>query len=477
MATRLKLNELTQDQKLLIRYACIYSYDLSNKARKTLSEMINRLDVNGGVKSFALVAFCSELDEQVIKYLGGKFNDIMAKKRGESKSDIQMYEPLSNGDVLVPYAFARLLIGENKNLLIPYPEIPGDRVFRGELRDHQSALTETMLTHLRSSGTTTMNVYPGAGKTIMGIYLTIALKKVTIVMITLVALIKSWKTTVERFTNLKLWIVGEGECPSDVDVLICMDERIHKIPKEIRMKIGTVIIDEAHLFCVPSRRTKWLAFEPHYLIIETATLKRPEDNMERMAYACAGLWGVTLRSSKEFIVHGIKTGLKGERQSNKIGGVDFTHLLQTILYRDEMNGFIRDIVNKHSKERILILTKEKDHVDKISMFLQEIGRTSSKYYGSLKKYPHSDILIGTPSKMGTGFDEATFDDDFKGDPVNVLILTSTIKKFSTLEQNVGRVLRADAPIVYVFIHDDNIFNGHWYLMRWYFSEHMSAIIN
>lgn len=462
--------DLTEDELYFIKYTCVYHYDLSNRVREQLRDKIKALDVNDGAKSFALIAFCAPLDEMVVKYLGPKLFDPGEKYR--VKENIEFYEVLPSGDVLLPYALARLLLNKNFNFDIPYPTI--GRNFIGSLREYQIPLIKSMTEHLEKSGTTTMNVYPGAGKTVMGIWLSCWSKKVTCILITLTTLIKSWKTTIERYTDMKLWIVDDDDIPDDVDVIICMDERLHKIPKKLRERIGTLILDEAHLFCVPSRRTKWLAFQPRYLIIETATLKRPEDNMERMAYASAGLWGVTLRSSKPFNIYPIKTGLKGERVKNKLGTTDFGKLLQSILYREDVYIHILNIVRKHLNGRVLILTKETDHAKRVSEYLIHSGYKTSEYYGPMKSYKHSNILIGTPGKMGTGFDEATFDEDFTGEPVDVLILTSTIRKPTTLEQNVGRVLRADAPTVYVLIHDDSIFAGHWYIMKWYFTEFTSG---
>ena len=88
--------------------------------------------------------------------------------------------------------------------------------------------------------------------------------------------------------------------------------------------------------------------------------------------------------------------------------------------------------------------------------------------GKKKSYIESKVLIGTMSKIGTGFDQSSACENYSGKRFNLLILTSSIKKESMLEQNVGRVFRDSNPIVYHLVDNDPIIISHWYIARkWY----------
>lgn len=372
-------------------------------------------------------------------------------------------------DVLhLPYIFAGNLFKITPNIDIKYPRT--FLTFNGTLRDYQIPVEMEAWQQLTNFGTTTLGLYPGFGKTILGACLASRAKLLTVVMVHRELLAGQWKKTFVDNTNAKVWIVGEKDIPASCDVIICMDTRWIHVPKEMRDAVGFLIIDEAHAFCTPSRMGALLAFHPIYIVIESGSLTR-DDGMEDMIYALAGTHGVFRESNKPFSITKVITGVKPERKMNRLQGVDYLHLQKTTLFNERRNNIIVELVIKNLKNKILILTALKDHAMLLYNNLTEINVSCDFLCGGKKGYHDSNVLIGTISKIGTGFDPATSCPDYKGSPFDLLLVVSSIKKEDMLIQNIGRIFRADFPSVLHFVDDDEIYKSHWYAARkWYLSR-------
>jgi hypothetical protein len=264
--------------------------------------------------------------------------------------------------------------------------------------------------------------------------------------------------------------VGEKKPPSDFDVIICMDARWNQIPPSIRDSVGLLILDEAHLLCTHTRVQCLLAFQPQYIVALSATLKR-DDDQSRMIQAICGEHSITRESKKEFTVFKVKTGVVPERRLNKMGGVDWSYLVSSTLLNKDRNTIIINLVKLNLDRKILILTSLKGHSTLLADLLKLESIDSDYLIGTKNKYVDSPVLIGTISKIGTGFDPATACPEYQGQPFDLLILACSMKKHAALTQNIGRVFRCDSPIIYHLVDDDSILKKHWYEARqWYLSN-------
>jgi len=100
-----------------------------------------------------------------------------------------------------------------------------------------------------------------------------------------------------------------------------------------------------------------------------------------------------------------------------------------------------------------------------------MGESVDSMAGTKSTYSDSRILVGTISKIGTGFDEKTACPNFNGVRINMLILCTSIKKASLLEQSIGRVFRAEMPVVIDLVDDNPILKRHWKeRQKWYISR-------
>ena len=373
------------------------------------------------------------------------------------------------GDTVhLPYLFAASLFQTTPNVDIPYPITQLE--FTGTLRQNQIPVEQESWDQLERFGTSTLGLFPGFGKTILGAKLASRAKLMTVVLVHREILTTQWRKTFQDCTNARVWIVGEKNPPPICDVIICMDTRTHLIPQQMRDSIGFLIVDEAHAFCTPTHVSCLLAFHPKYIVIESASLER-DDGMHSMIYALAGNHGVYRESNIPFSVMKIMTNTKPVRKHNRMGGVDWAALVQDTLMDQRRNQIILNLVRSNLDRKILILTSLRDHSTLLYDSLQQMGIPSDYLCGTKRGYTDSTVLVGTVSKIGTGFDPATSCPTYAGKPFDLLILACSIKKYSMLVQNVGRVFRAQFPTVMHLVDNDDIYKSHWYRARkWYIAR-------
>lgn len=391
---------------------------------------------------------------------------------GDPPVPIQFYF-LDNGVLHMPYLFASSLLQIIPNIDTVFPV--SNLTFTGQLREHQITVEKEAWGQLESRGTSTLGLYPGFGKTILGASLASRTKLITCILVHREILTGQWKKTFTDFTNGRVWIVGEKDPPPVCDVIICMDTRWSVIPQSVRDCVGFLIIDEAHAFCTPSHVRCLMSFHPKYILAESATLER-DDGMHSMIYAICGNHGVYRETDIPFTVFKLNTGTKPERTLTRTGGVNWAALVQSTLFNERRNAIIVGLVTQNPNSTILILTSLVDHAMLLHNILQKLGVSSDYMCGTRKTYHDCRVLVGTMSKIGTGFDQATACPDYSGRRFDTLILASSIKKYAMLVQNVGRAFRSEWPRIMHLVDDDNIYKSHWYKCRkWYLSR--GGIIN
>jgi len=371
--------------------------------------------------------------------------------------------------VFIPYRFSEVLLGENRNLSGSYT--PSVFEFTGALRDYQAEDMPLALEMLEKHGTVSLGYYPGYGKTLISSYIASKYKLLTVVLMHRITFIKQWYKTFTKFTNARLWMVGEEEKPPIFNVIVCLDERVGKIPVEIRNRVGMMVIDEAHAFCTKKQAPRLLSFHPKYIIALSATLER-DDGMHEMIYAMCGDHRITREMKKEFHVYKVDTGIKGIRKDRKGGkGVEWHPLAKSLAFNDERNRMIVAMALKNPTHKIVILTGYVSHTKLLHKTLSDLGESVDYLCGNKKNYKNSRVLIGTIDKIGTGFDEESFCDDFNGVKINLGILAHSIASKKLLEQSVGRVFRASFPNIFHLVDDDKTIQRHWTnAKRWYKSK-------
>lgn len=373
----------------------------------------------------------------------------------------------------VPLFFGRFFSVNCKIPLLRSPIYPQRGYqFTGRLdmkgREYQQNIVNEALEHLKTYKTTLIAAHPGAGKTVMGAAVgSLVAKHPVAIIIHLELLISQWRNTFSDHTDAKVYTIGErdNKCTiEEANVYLVMDQRTKHIPENILYQIGTVIVDEAHRFCTAARALSLLKFRPQYLILLSATPKR-QDGLHSVLHAFAGEHSIIKKYDNPFHVYCVHTSLTPVREQGYKGNVNFTKLSQSLMYSDVRNLYICHLVLKNPSKKILILIKEKKHVDILSGMLTELGIRNACMRGSDKSYVDSPVLIGTVAKIGTAFDESSFAQGFNGKRLELLIMAVFYRDPAVIEQNVGRVLRASAPNIIYLLDNDSICDRHWAVFR------------
>ena len=355
-----------------------------------------------------------------------------------------------------------------------YPVIHEKRKeFSGKLLERQIEPFKEALNYLKEYRTVTIALYPGFGKTFLGVMLSWYINKKTCVLVHRENIGKQWVKTFLRYLDIKedeIWFVND-KVKENAKILICMDARSDKIPDKMKEEIGTLIIDEAHCFCSPGKVKSLLAFSPAYIIAETATPVK-DNGMHRVIQSICGTHYIRKISNNPYKFYIIQTNLTFNTDS----GNPFSELVTLQTENDVRNQLIIDLLKLNKHKKTIIATSRKQHCKLLKEMIIEAGMESSELYGTKKNYQTRNILIGTGSKMGVGFDEANFCDDYDGRPSDLLFMCYTFASWAPFEQVRGRGMRADNPTVVMFNDKHGITKKHFTQIRKWVRETNGKII-
>lgn len=433
MSVRLKLKELTDDQKKIIRKLLI-------------------------------------MQPKQARFMKNKWFSA-------SKDPIMLYYiDKPKGEIILPYIFGNVLVGKNVNWEKPYPQ--GNYNFiNTTLYPHQLPIVNQAMEHLRTKGTTTLGAPPGAGKTLMSAWLASKLGGLVLVVSPLHLVQRGWVSTFEQYTDAIVWNNdGKTPCPPTCNVILTMNTQFLKIPKEILGMVQTLIIDEAHMFCTPDRIHCLLGTSPKYVIACTATPNRT-DEMESIMHSVCGTHGIFIKPTKKYTVYKLLTGIETEIEQTKSGTANWAKLVKDLAEDPNRNAIILDLVVKNPEHKIMVLTWNRNHAYFLHRMFKENGISSDVLAGSKSSYNDSRVLVATFGKSGVGFDEAVVSSDWNGTRLNMMLLTGSTKNRSALCQFVGRIFRADHPIIVDFVDNNRICKRHWTeRKKWYLDPEQNGEI-
>lgn len=350
------------------------------------------------------------------------------------------------------------------NSVGPYKETKYNYV--GSLRDYQIAGLETVQEHLETFGTSTVSFHPGAGKTVIGTTIAYMGNMLTLVMIHRNPLGKQWIETIENFTTAKYHFIGKKKQKytlESADIIICMDGQLRNIPSTILSKIGTLLIDEAHCFCTEGRSQVLINIKPRYIVALTATPDRT-DGCSSFLINLVGSHRILRPYKKPFDIYCHRTKIKPEIANNAAGNLDWTVYTKSLMENSIRNHLILKDVLDNSDRKILILTKETFHVNRLADLISP-HRKVATMMGSQITYEDSPVLIGTMSKINTGFDVATNSENYDGRPIDMVIICVSMADENVICQSAGRGLRAEKPIFFYYLDDSKLAENHWKVFR------------
>ena len=380
-----------------------------------------------------------------------------------------------NNQIVLPYTFANSLLGKHINSSLDYP--PGKFNFTGKLRDNQIPVAETALQQLRTSGTTTLSLPTGFGKSILGAYLSCQCGGLALVLTPRETIQTGWIKTYSSSTNAGIWVIdSKMKIPEQCNVILTMDGKFEKIPYQIRKMVSTLIIDEAHMFCTPTQVPVLLGTVPKYVIACSATLSRPDD-MHRMITSIVGNHQIEVKNDKKFTVYKFLTGISTPLVKNKMGTTDFSKLTAALANDPIRNAFIVDLIEKNPQHKIMLLSWSKKHISLLYDILKKRGVSVDYLIGTKSSYVDSQVLLGSISKVSTGFDSKNVAIDFDGVDISMLILVGSTKSYNLHIQSIGRCFRSESPVIIDFVDNNRISKSHWNARRKHYQEMNCEIID
>lgn len=374
---------------------------------------------------------------------------------------------LQKGEKLfLPYHYCKVNNLPIKNL---NEKVKTSFIFNGEIRGNQISVVEEGKTILDNENTCSLFLPTAYGKTIVSIYLSSYLNLVTLVLLPRVTIMKGWINAYEKFTNAKIGIVGEKkyEPNENTDVILCMIGRVKKINKEILKRVGLLIIDESHMFCNKSSVEPILSIHPSKILIVTATFEK-ENNLHEMFISMVGEHCIKRKLERKFNIVKYELKEKIPVYKNEKGETDFSKIEKHINSSKIKTKLIGSICKSNKNESILILCKYQDHLISIENELKKNEIEYDTFYKNKKTYEEKSVLLGTIPKIGTGFDQSNFCDDFSGNYFSIVIIASSISSTPLLKQCIGRGLRQDNVVFFQFVENNEIVKRHWRKnKKWY----------
>lgn len=344
-----------------------------------------------------------------------EIQDPYKKMKGYAPTRVLMFDtdPYFKTYYMLPYFVAKkygYLPNNDKNwrqVIFPYT-MPDGTIkylpeFNATFREYQIEILPEILDYLKRFNSVIIGLPPGWGKTIIAAYLFWMSGLLGIVIMDRIVVKKSWITTFEKtMPHLRLWVVGDNN-PTEYDIIICMNERLHLVPAIVKQQVGTLIIDEVHTITTKTQVHTFLLFQPKYIIFESATLE--QSGLYKMATVCSGEHGVFKTSTAPYYIFAVKTGIEGEKEYKN--GNFIPASLQKSLINDKIRQrMIQMIIYNHIEYRkFIIMQRVTDSIDQMVENIQNCGITADSLYATKKDYNQSRVLIGTFSKISTGFDE------------------------------------------------------------------------
>lgn len=378
----------------------------------------------------------------------------------------------------LPYRFACCYFNKFFNQDNKYPRIFTDKEgkFSGKLLDRQIEPFAEALKYLKEYRTVTIALYPGFGKTFMGAMLAWKLNYKTCVLVHRDNVGRQWIKTFKNYFKIDPKYISyvDDKVNPEAKIFVCMARRTDKIPPNIRKEIGVVIVDEAHCFCSPGAVKPLLAFSPKYTIAETATPEK-ENGMFKVIQSICGNHFIQKISTKPYFFFLIQTNLAIPVDAGSSNNI-FNDVLMEQCNSEKRNELITNILDANKHYKTIIATPRTEHCELLKLEAGKRGLETSELYGTKKSYIPKNILIGTCSKMGVGFDEANFCDDFDGRPSDLLIMCQTFKSWAPFEQVRGRGMRADKPNVIMFNDQHSITKRHFTQIRKWVRETNGIIV-
>ena len=388
--------------------------------------------------------------------LSNKHREIINNKLEVNLGRYGFYQPFEydekTGYLYLPFNYAYNIIKCSKRPSRDNYSI-NDTEFCGELRPHQEKVRKEANTFLNKRGTVTISAYPGFGKTCLSVKMACDIKFKTLVVTHSVPMISQWKDAILSFCpNARVQSLGaKSKIDNDCDFYIIFADNIRKFNKEDFSDIGTLIVDEMHIIMSKKRSQGLFNIIPRYLIALSATPYR-HDEFESLIEFYFGYYQIIRTLKMPHTVYRINTGFRPTAEY-KNGRLNWDRILREQSQNTERNESIVNIITAFDSRNFLVIVKRVQHGRKLAKMLEKIGEHVATLLQDEQDFDKSArIIIGTPQKVGTGFDHKKLD---------AMILAADIEAYFI--QYMGRVFRREDsdPLIFDLVDNNRSLEKHY----------------
>lgn len=326
------------------------------------------------------------------------------------------------------------------------------------LREAQRIPFATIARHLTTNIGIHVNLPTGFGKTEIAVKTALFLGLKTIILVTKKSLQVQWQATIDAYGPL---------ATSMFIVVLPRSFRTSRALAEFEL----LIVDEMHEHCTTSSVNAILLMNRiKRVMCLTATPGFQSTPFWSFAEALAGKMKVTVRTDKKYeiviqhvdlVAPNVMTVMKRKAGASSFS-VNYCETLKSIVFHEKyIQEVLQTIIDElRNNNKIMLLCEFSKQVEMFSFLADKMKIDFDVFYKSQTSYRDSKLLIGTVDKMSTGFDEVSMTKGECEVTSNVLIICSSFKKDSALQQIVGRVFRNDNPRIYQFAVGNDILRKH-----------------
>jgi superfamily II DNA or RNA helicase len=394
----------------------------------------------------------SELSDEMRELINSKLIVSSIDKFSNHKSQVCSYTVTDDNQVYIPFSFA------HNELKIPHtPRRHFAKMtapFTGSLRESQVSVKNESVTLLNDKGCVLINCKCGFGKTVTTISICASIQLKTLVVVNKIVLMKQWEESIRQFSpSAKIQIINSKTVIDDTnDYFIVNAINVLKRPVDAFKSIGCLVMDELHLL-MAEKLSKLTTFVfPRYLIGLSATPFRL-DGMNSVIDFYFGSDRVMRTFKQAHTVFRVETGFTPKMETNCLGKLNWSSVIQSQSEDDERNNLIVRIINRYKDRVFLVMVKRVEHGKVLAEKLCSSGEHVSTLFGLSNTFDKSArVLVGTTQKVGVGFDFPRLD---------TLLLATDVENYYI--QYMSRVFRTrdNHPIIFDLVDNNHVLRKHF----------------
>jgi superfamily II DNA or RNA helicase len=367
---------------------------------------------------------------------------------------------------------------------------PGDDIdikFTGDLREYQINIVDKYINFVKDSGGGLLDVDPGKGKTVMGLYIIAKLKKKTLVIVHKSFLLNQWIERIQQFLpSARVGkIQGQIIDIENKDIVIGMLQSLSQkeYPENLFDSFGLTIYDETHHLGAEVFSRCMMKTITNYTLGLSGTMQRKDGLTKVFKMFLGDIIHKEKTDTKEHkvIVKAIHYKVDDE-DFNEIkydyrGNPLYSTMISKLCSYNHRSEFILKVLEtelrNNNEQQIMILAHNKSLITYLHQAIEHRNIATVGYYiggmkeADLKISEGKKVIIATYAMASEGLDIKT---------LTTLIMASPK---TDVCQSIGRILRTKhtSPLVVDIIDKHDIFENQWHKRRQYYMKQKYNIIS